>query len=127
VLLAALWAGLVDWSFYRLGGDLPSLVRAVILVTGLSLTGLIAYRLLLAPLAARADDLSLALRIEARYPALNDALASTVQFLQQPADSEARPCSAPCEWPRTVISTASSMSAACADPAWHWSSRWSPP
>src|SRR5207247_7371925 len=45
--------------------------------------GVVAYRMLLRPLVDRAADLTLALRIEERYPSLNDALASTVQFLEQ--------------------------------------------
>ena len=45
------------------------------------LTTAVAYLLLLRPFAARTDDLSLALRVEEQYPILNDALASTVQFL----------------------------------------------
>src|SRR5581483_10141990 len=35
------------------------------------------------PLLDRMDDLTLALRIEERYPSLNDSLASTIQFLEQ--------------------------------------------
>jgi hypothetical protein len=82
-LLLVLTAGLLDWYWH-----LPSLVRAVFLVGGLVGGGVIAYRSLLQPLAAKADDLTLALRIEERYPALNDCLASTVEFLNQPDDSE---------------------------------------
>src|SRR5437588_11111373 len=85
VLLAAVVAGLLDWHWH-----LPSLVRAAFLVGTLSAAVLIVYRYLVRPLASRADDLALALRVEDRYPALNDALASTVQFLDEPADSEAR-------------------------------------
>jgi hypothetical protein len=84
VLLAtALLGGLLDWRFH-----LPSLVRAVLLVGGLAGAGCIAYRFLFVPLSQRADDLSLALRVEEQYPGLNDALASTIEFLQQPDDSE---------------------------------------
>jgi hypothetical protein len=88
LLLVAVLDGLLDWGLYRAGGDLPAVIRASILVAGLSLAGVIAYRLLIDPLAARADDLTLALRIEERYPALNDSLASTVEFLQQTGDSD---------------------------------------
>ncbi len=42
------------------------------------------YFTLLRPLASRCDDLSLALQIEEHCPEVNDALASTVQFLQDP-------------------------------------------
>jgi hypothetical protein len=84
VLLGGLLVvGLFDWLLH-----LPALVRALGLVGGLAGAGYLAYRTLFVPLGAPADDLSLALRIEERYPALNDCLASTVQFLQQPADSE---------------------------------------
>src|SRR5207245_1739475 len=38
--------------------------------------------------AGTMDDLALALRVEEEYPVLNDALASTVQFLQEPAKEE---------------------------------------
>jgi len=78
VLGTLLIVGLLD---YRL--HLPSLVRATAL-TGLLLgAGLLLYRHLLRPLAQPRDDLSLALRVEERFPLLNDALASTVQFLAQ--------------------------------------------
>src|SRR5262249_46036131 len=78
LLLTAAGAGFLDW-YWRL----PALVRAVVLVGALAAAGVVAYRHLLRPLASRADDLTLALRIEERYPSLNDALASTVQFLEQ--------------------------------------------
>ncbi len=64
---------------------LPSLARAALLVGWLAGAGLIARRHLYRPLAQRCDDLSLALRVEQRFPSLNDALASTVQFLDAPA------------------------------------------
>ncbi len=63
---------------------LPSLARAALLVAWLVGVGLLAWHFLARPLAQRCDDLSLALRIEQRFPALNDALASTVQFLDDP-------------------------------------------
>src|SRR5262249_27945552 len=78
VLMGGLLAGLVDWQFH-----LPSLVRAVLLVGTLTAGGVVAYRALLRPLLLRADDLSLALRVEEAYPDLNDSLASAVQFLEQ--------------------------------------------
>lgn len=79
VLGSLLLAGWLDWRL-----NLPGLVRAFLLLGFLGLTGWIGWRWLLAPLAARADDLTLALQIEKEYPILNDSLASTVQFLQQP-------------------------------------------
>jgi hypothetical protein len=83
VLLAAALAGLLDWTIH-----LPGLVRAVLLVGTLTGGILVAYRYLVRPLAAKTDDLTLALRVEAHYPILNDSLASTVEFLEQPDDSE---------------------------------------
>lgn len=82
-LLTIAGAGWLDWRWH-----LPSLVRALLLAGGLSGAGLLLWRLLLRPLAAPADDLSLALCIEEHYPALNDALGSTVQFLEHPAKSD---------------------------------------
>jgi len=89
VVAAVAVACLLDWRF-----QLPSLVRGVLLVGTLSAGGYLFYRHLFRPLSARTDDLSLALRIEETYPSLNDALASTVQFLEQgkpPADSASVP------------------------------------
>jgi hypothetical protein len=77
-------AGWLDWEV-----NLPSLVRALLLVTVLGGAGYVGWRWLLAPLQARVDDLALALRIEEAYPSLNDALASTVQFLQEPGSPAA--------------------------------------
>jgi hypothetical protein len=84
VLLGLAGAAALDWRIH-----LPGLARAVFLVGLLSAAGVIAYRYLLQPLRRRTDDLSLALQVEAHYPELNDCLASTVQFLQQPGESEA--------------------------------------
>ncbi len=84
VLLAtALVAGLLDWRWH-----LPDLVRAIVLVATLAGSVLVAYRYLFRPLSAPSDDLSLALRVEEEYPALNDALASTVQFLERGGRAE---------------------------------------
>ena len=76
VLGAALAAGALDWRWH-----LPALVRAAALTGTLAAAGVVALRHLVRPLSARADDLTLALRVEERFPALNDALASTVEFL----------------------------------------------
>src|SRR6516165_4948912 len=83
VLGCAILAGLLDWRLH-----LPSLVRALLLVGTLGGAGYLAYRYLLTPLWGKTDDLSLALRVEEHYPILNDGLASTVQFLEQPTESE---------------------------------------
>ena len=83
VLLAtAVVAGLLDWRWH-----LPGLVRAVVLVGTLVGSISVAYRYLFRPLSAPSDDLSLALRVEEEYPALNDALDSTVQFLLRGASA----------------------------------------
>src|SRR3984957_5055207 len=78
VLGAAIVACFLDWSLH-----LPALVRAVLLVGSLTGAGIVAFRYLIQPLSTRVDDLTLALRVEDHYPTLNDALASTVQFLEQ--------------------------------------------
>src|SRR6516225_3518724 len=83
VLATAVVAGLLDWRWH-----LPELVRAIVLVGTMAGGVAIAYRFLLRPLTAPSDDLSLALRVEEEYPALNDALASTVQFLERGARSD---------------------------------------
>jgi hypothetical protein len=76
VLASGVAAGLLDWRWH-----LPDLVRGTVLVATLAGAAVLAYRHLFRPLSARADDLTLALRVEERYPTLNDALASTVEFL----------------------------------------------
>jgi hypothetical protein len=75
--------GLLDWRF-----QLPALVRAIALVSIVSAAGYVLIRRLLTPLAVPADNLHLALQLEDRNPELNDALASAVQFLEQPAEDE---------------------------------------
>ena len=76
-------ACLFDIIVYRgLNLELPGMIRGLFLVATLAGTGLIGYSWLLRPLAKKLNDLSLALRVEAEYPILNDALASTVEFLQ---------------------------------------------
>jgi hypothetical protein len=78
VLAGSLLVGLIDWRLH-----LPALVRASALVGMLSGVGYIFIRHLLRPLAAKSDDLTLALRVEEQYPGLNDSLASTVEFLNE--------------------------------------------
>jgi hypothetical protein len=81
-------ACLLDQVVYlRSQRDLPGVIRAFFLVGILAGTGYVAYRFLLRPLRTRTDDLSLALRVEERYPVLNDSLASTIEFLNQPEAS----------------------------------------
>src|SRR5579871_772522 len=79
LLAAGIVAGWLDWRVH-----FPSLVRAALLAATLGGAGYVAFRFLIRPWAAPADDLSLALRVEALYPFLKDSLASTVQFLELP-------------------------------------------
>ncbi len=74
-------AGVLDWFMH-----LPALIRALLLV--LSVGGsLVAGFYFLEPLTRPIDDLALALKVEEKYPILNDSLASTIQFLTQPDDA----------------------------------------
>src|SRR5438067_13694628 len=59
LLLAAAGGGLLDWRVH-----VPSVVRALILVGGLSAAGYLAYRYLFLSLWNKTDNLTLALRIE---------------------------------------------------------------
>lgn len=79
LLTACVLAGLLDWRM-----QLPAVARAVLLVAGLGAAGVAACLLLLRPLLARADDLTLALRVEELYPALADSLASAIEFSKEP-------------------------------------------
>ena len=90
VVGAVLFAGLIDWTV-----QLPSLVRALLLVGIVTGGGYVAYRYLVAPLACPVDNLSLALRVEEANPELNDSLASTVQFLTVPLDTPGAVSSSP--------------------------------
>lgn len=78
VVGAAALVGITDWLVH-----LPSLVRAYGLVAILGGAGYVGFRWLVMPFWRRCDDLSLAIQIEDAYPELNDALASTVQFLEE--------------------------------------------
>jgi hypothetical protein len=83
LLAGLLLAGLIDTLLFRyLGIETWPLARAALLTMTLALTGVVGYLLLILPLVAKTDDLSLALRVEEQYPILNDSLASTVQFLE---------------------------------------------
>ncbi|HYV39565.1 MAG TPA: hypothetical protein VE988_28010 [Gemmataceae bacterium] len=83
LLTGLLLAGVVDYLvFHVFRVETWPLLRAGFLAATLALSGAVAYLLLIRPLAAKTDDLSLALRVEEQYPILNDSLASTVQFLE---------------------------------------------
>jgi hypothetical protein len=75
-VLAILAAGLVDWLFH-----LTREVRLALLLGVIGLTGWLVARFIVAPLVIRFRDLDIALRIEERWPGLQDRLATTVQFL----------------------------------------------
>ena len=76
--------GLADWGIH-----LDVAVRAPgVLMSLIGLAGWLAYRHVLPPLVVRFADLDIALRIEERWPGLNDRLASTIQFLRLAADNE---------------------------------------
>jgi len=82
VVPLAILAGLADWLF-----QLDIFVRLALLcaMTGVFLW--VGYTLVLRPLFVRFADLDIALKIEKRWPGLNDRLSSTIQFLRtSPAD-----------------------------------------
>ena len=74
---AVVVAGLADWLVH-----LAPEVRLVLLLGVIGVAGSLLVRRVLTPLIVRFRDLDIALRIEERWPGLNDRLASTVQFLQ---------------------------------------------
>ena len=76
--LAVLAAGLADWLL-----KLVPEVRLTLLVGLIGLGVYVLVRRVVLPLVVRFADLDIALRIEERWPGLNDRLASTVQFLRQ--------------------------------------------
>ena len=74
-------AGGLDWLIH-----LVPEVRLVLLVAVVATAAWLLLRYVVAPLVVRFNDLAIAMKIEERWPGLNDRLASTVQFLRQPAD-----------------------------------------
>jgi hypothetical protein len=79
VLLIAGWA---DWAVH-----LASPLRVAELAVGLALLSWAGWKFVARPLLVRFDDLALALKIEQRWPGLEDRLASAVEFLQIPDDA----------------------------------------
>ncbi|GAC1463379.1 MAG: hypothetical protein NVSMB9_00810 [Isosphaeraceae bacterium] len=75
-LLLIIFSCLVDWLAHLDAG-----VRLILLLGILVFVGWRIYRDIVIALVARFADLDIALRIEKRWPGLNDRLASTVQFL----------------------------------------------
>ena len=70
-------AGLFDWLF-----QLDSVIRAALLAALVGTAFYLGYRRVLRPLFVRFADLDIAMRIEERWPGLNDRLASTIQFVR---------------------------------------------
>jgi hypothetical protein len=74
-------AGFTDWLFH-----LDSAIRAALLVVLSGVALYLCYRRVLRPLLVRFADLDIAMRIEERWPGLNDRLTSTIQFLRLDAN-----------------------------------------
>ena len=70
-------AGFFDWLF-----QLDSAIRAVVLASLAGAVVYLGYQRVLRPLFVRFADLDIAMRIEERWPGLNDRLASTIQFVR---------------------------------------------
>lgn len=95
-LLAMLLFGTLDYLIHIEDRG----VRAILTLVLLGVVGWTTYRHLLLALVSGLSDVQLALRIERRFPGLNDRLASAVQFLRQ-AENDPRAGSA--ELRRAVV------------------------
>jgi len=78
-------AGAADWLIHLDAG-----VRLTFLAALAGLAGWLTYRRVIVPMVVRFGDLHIALRIEERWPGLNDRLTSTVQFLTVTSGDEDR-------------------------------------
>ncbi len=78
-------AGLADWLIHFDAG-----VRLLLLLALAGSAGWMVYRRVVLPLVVRFKDLDIAMRIEERWPGLNDRLASTIQFLAVKSDDDDR-------------------------------------
>ncbi|WP_406696676.1 DUF4175 family protein [Singulisphaera sp. Ch08] len=78
-----IFVGLLDWMVH-----LDSLVRLAALVGLIGYGFWLSFRYVITPLVLRFPDLDIAMRIEERWPGLNDRLASTVQFLRMSSDDD---------------------------------------
>ena len=76
-------AGFADWLFH-----LDAVIRAVLLAAVIGTILFLVYLRVLRPLFVRFADLDIAMRIEERWPGLNDRLASTIQFLRLDAGDD---------------------------------------
>ena len=79
----AILAGFADWLFH-----LDAVIRAALLAALVCAALWLGYRGVLRPLLVRFADLDIALRIEERWPGLNDRLASMVQFVHLDANDD---------------------------------------
>ena len=75
--------GALDWLIH-----FDSVVRLFLLFALGGCVAWLIYRFVITPLVVRFADLDIALRIEERWPGLNDRLASTVQFLKATPDDD---------------------------------------
>ncbi len=83
LIVAVLFCGAADWLIH-----LDGVIRLALLI-GTGALGLwLAVRYIIGPLMVRFSDLAIALRIERRWPGLNDRLASTIQFLQEDGSND---------------------------------------
>src|SRR3954451_16243063 len=74
---ALILIGLADWAIH-----LDAVVRVAALAALAGFGAWLTWRYVLTPLIVRFADLDIAMRIEERWPGLNDRLASTMQFLR---------------------------------------------
>lgn len=100
ILAILLLAGWADWLIH-----LASPIRALELLAALVISGWALRTFFIKPLLANFDDLALALKIEERWPGLQDRLASAVEFLELPADARTADNASP-ELRRRVIEQA---------------------
>jgi hypothetical protein len=89
-LVAILVAGWADWAIH-----LASPIRCIEFLAVIALLGWSLRRFVLKPLLSNFDDLALALRLEERWPGLQDRLASAVEFLAIPEDAKTSDNSSP--------------------------------
>src|SRR5262245_16033621 len=76
-------SALADWLI-----DLSTGVRVILLLSLGGASVWTAYRLLISPLLIRLRNVDLALQVESHFPALNDQLASAVEFVEEPMASD---------------------------------------
>src|SRR5882724_2492416 len=82
LLVSIMAVGLADYFIHLRDRG----VRVICLLAVLGTSGWVAYRYLLTALRSQLRDVDVALRIERRFPAFQDRLARTIEFLKQPED-----------------------------------------